>query len=296
MSTPEESEMDNIIFGKDNSNEMIPSPTVIPLENSAENSPVSPKAKSMVHPPPAMDDEEGGRQRSSSSQLFSMDKIKNGASNAGKLFGSTFSFVKQKSSAGWEQAKGSTPGTSISAGWQKAVAASSESMGKLKENEAYKKTSTIASAGWGKTSEIASAGWEKTKQGATVAKGNIAPTLELAKQGASAGLEKAKVLDSNLVYLVYGLHRQELLLPRKILGPPWKKPRKALLLDSKKQKLVQLVALMLSLTRRKNKQLYYKVYLCCPSFSSFSLGFDSSCTPTVPFGFLLFLKVPAAIS
>lgn len=58
------------------------------------------------------------------------------------------------------------------------MSVSSEGLGKLKDNEAYRKTTGIASAGWEKTSNVAAAGWEKTKQGASTASSSAKGTIE----------------------------------------------------------------------------------------------------------------------
>ncbi|CCI44814.1 unnamed protein product [Albugo candida] len=112
--------------------------------------------------------------RASLTNVIPMDKLKNGANNAGKLLGTTFTKVKEKSAGAYETAKNSNAGNKLSAGLNKAVSAGSETIGKLKETDTYKMSSNFASTQYERTTVAASA------------------TLEKARAGASVGLEMAK--------------------------------------------------------------------------------------------------------
>ena len=59
----------------------------------------------------------------------------------------------------------------LTSGIQKAVSVSTDTIGKMKDNQAFRKTS-----------DMASAGWEKTKQGANQAIDTIGPTMEKVKK------------------------------------------------------------------------------------------------------------------
>jgi hypothetical protein len=77
------------------------------------------------------------------------------------LFGSAFSKAKEKSSAALEQAKQSQAGATIASGFNKAVAAGSEQIAKVKETGAYKKSSAVASEQWERASVVGSVALEK---------------------------------------------------------------------------------------------------------------------------------------
>jgi hypothetical protein len=113
------------------------------------------------------EDPQGESDKKNSSSLFPMDKLKNGASTAGKLFGSTMSKVREKSAAGWEQAKQTKAGGALASGLNTASSKASETVGKIKETEAFKTTSVVAGSALGKAMAGAAAVGEKAKQGAS---------------------------------------------------------------------------------------------------------------------------------
>jgi hypothetical protein len=131
--------------------------------------------------------DEGGKtaRGSSISNVLPVDKLKNGASTATKVLGQTFSLFKEKSSAALETAKHSSAGSALADGLSRAAHASSEQMGKLKESDAYKKSSSFASSSYERTSVVASEALEKARASASVG-------LEKAKHGGSAAIETIK--------------------------------------------------------------------------------------------------------
>ncbi|OQR99733.1 histone demethylase [Achlya hypogyna] len=129
------------------------------------------------------DDEK--KNRGSLGYVLPVDKIKNGASTAGKLFGSAFESMKAKSSAAIEQAKQTKAGGAIASGVSTVSTKASETVGKIKDTDAYKASSSAASATLEKAKAGAAIGLEKAKHGAEFG-------LEKAKHGAEFGLEKAK--------------------------------------------------------------------------------------------------------
>lgn len=135
----------------------------------------------------ASDDGEGGKKArgSSISNVLPVDKLKNGASTATKVLGQTFSLLREKSSVALESAKHSSAGSALADGLQRAAHASSEQIGKLKESDAYKKSSSFASTSYERTSVVASEALEKARASATVG-------LEKAKHGGSAAYETIK--------------------------------------------------------------------------------------------------------
>nr|CCA17539.1 AlNc14C36G3204 [Albugo laibachii Nc14] len=122
--------------------------------------------------------------RASLTNVIPMDKLKNGANNAGKLLCTSLNKVKEKSAGAYETAKNSSAGNKFSAGLNKAVSAGSETFGKLKETDTYKMSSNFASTQYERTSVAASATLEKARAGASVG-------LEMAKSNANT--LKAKV-------------------------------------------------------------------------------------------------------
>lgn len=123
--------------------------------------------------------------RSSIANVLPVDKLKNGANTASKVFGSTFSMVKDKTSAAYETAKSSKAGTAIASGISTAAAAGSEQISKVKETDAYKKAASTASSAVEKTTVVASIAAEKAKATASVG-------LEKAKSGAQSGMDTIK--------------------------------------------------------------------------------------------------------
>jgi hypothetical protein len=136
------------------------------------------------------DSDEDGKEkkqnaRASIANVLPVDKLKNGASTATMVFGQGFTMFKEKSSAALEAAKSSNAGTAVAGGLNRAAAAGSEQIGKLKETEAYKKSSSFASTSLERTSVVASGALEKARASASVG-------LEKAKAGASTGFETIK--------------------------------------------------------------------------------------------------------
>uniref|UniRef100_K3WA98 Uncharacterized protein n=1 Tax=Globisporangium ultimum (strain ATCC 200006 / CBS 805.95 / DAOM BR144) TaxID=431595 RepID=K3WA98_GLOUD len=123
--------------------------------------------------------------RASIANVLPVDKLKNGASTATKVLGQGFTMFKEKSSAALEAAKTSNAGTAVAGGLNRAAAAGSEQIGKLKETEAYKKSSSFASTQLERTSVVASGALEKARASASTG-------LEKAKAGASTGFETLK--------------------------------------------------------------------------------------------------------
>lgn len=68
---------------------------------------------------------------------------------------------KEKSGAALEAAKSSNAGKTIAGGLSTAANASQEQYGKLKESDAFKKSSTLASGAYERTSVVASGALEK---------------------------------------------------------------------------------------------------------------------------------------
>ncbi|TYZ68698.1 hypothetical protein PybrP1_006631 [[Pythium] brassicae (nom. inval.)] len=130
-------------------------------------------------------DEKKPRRTSSIANVLPVDKLKNGASAAAGVLGQGFSMIKEKSSAALEAAKDSKAGTAVAGGLNRAAAASSEQIGKLKETDAYKKSSSFASTQLERTSVVASGALEKARASASVG-------LEKAKAGAHTGYETIK--------------------------------------------------------------------------------------------------------
>ncbi|EQC38634.1 hypothetical protein, variant [Saprolegnia diclina VS20] len=119
-------------------------------------------------------DDEKKNRTSSMGYVLPVDKLKNGASTAGKMFGSAFESMKAKSSAAIEQAKQTKAGGAIASGVNTVSSKASETVGKIKETDVFKTSSSVASGAL-----------EKAKAGAAIG-------LEKAKHGAEFGLEKAK--------------------------------------------------------------------------------------------------------
>ncbi|KAF0687907.1 Aste57867_20399 [Aphanomyces stellatus] len=133
----------------------------------------------------AKDDEpesEEKKNRTSLSNVLPIDKLKNGASNASKFLGSSFASLRENTAKGWEQAKQTKAGGALASGLSTASTAASIAASRVKESDAYKNTSSVAS----KTYENAKIGativYEKTKEGAEIG-------LEKAKQGATIAKE-----------------------------------------------------------------------------------------------------------
>ncbi|RLN91233.1 hypothetical protein BBJ28_00018017 [Nothophytophthora sp. Chile5] len=103
--------------------------------------------------------------RSSLSNVLPVDKLKNGANTASKYVLTAGMIVDgvEKGEDSWERrtAKSSNAGKTIAGGLSSAATASSEQYGKLKETEAYKKSSTLASGAYERTSVVASGALEK---------------------------------------------------------------------------------------------------------------------------------------
>lgn len=97
--------------------------------------------------------------RASLTNVIPVDRLKNGASTASNLIGSTYSKLKEKGNAGWQSAKSSQAGNTLSSGITKA----SEQLGKVKDTETYKKTTSLASSAYDKVKSNASAGFEKAR-------------------------------------------------------------------------------------------------------------------------------------
>ncbi|KAG7384095.1 hypothetical protein PHYBOEH_009652 [Phytophthora boehmeriae] len=123
--------------------------------------------------------------RSSLGNVLPVDKLKNGANTATKVLGQTFSMFKEKSAAALETAKASNAGKTIAGGLSTAATASQEQYGKLKETEAFKKSSTMASGAYERTSLVASGAYEKARAASSSG-------LEMAKHTAAAGIETIK--------------------------------------------------------------------------------------------------------
>ncbi|OWZ02798.1 hypothetical protein PHMEG_00025574 [Phytophthora megakarya] len=123
--------------------------------------------------------------RSSVSNVLPVDKLKNGANTASKVLGQTFTMFKERSSSALEAAKSSNAGKTIAGGLNSAATASQEQYGKLKETEAFKKSSTLASGAYERTSVVASGALEKARTASTAG-------LEMAKHTAAAGIEAVK--------------------------------------------------------------------------------------------------------
>ncbi|KAH7473976.1 hypothetical protein PRIC1_015108 [Phytophthora ramorum] len=123
--------------------------------------------------------------RSSVSNVLPVDKLKNGANTASKVLGQTFSMFKEKSGAALEAAKSSNAGKTIAGGLSSAATASQEQYGKLKETDAFKKSSTLASGAYERTSVVASGALEKARAASTTG-------LEMAKHTAADAMETIK--------------------------------------------------------------------------------------------------------
>jgi hypothetical protein len=78
-----------------------------------------------------------------------------------RVLGHTFSMFKEKSGAALEAAKASNAGKTIAGGLNSAASASHEQYGKLKETEAFKKSSALAGGAYERTSVVASGALEK---------------------------------------------------------------------------------------------------------------------------------------
>ncbi|KAK1931105.1 hypothetical protein P3T76_013294 [Phytophthora citrophthora] len=123
--------------------------------------------------------------RSSVNNVLPVDKLKNGANTASKVLGQTFSMFKEKSGAAYEAAKSSNAGKTIAGGLSSAATASQEQYGKLKETDAFKKSSELASGAYERTSVVASGALEKARSASTTG-------YEMAKHTAAAGIETIK--------------------------------------------------------------------------------------------------------
>ncbi|RMX68581.1 hypothetical protein DD238_004279 [Peronospora effusa] len=123
--------------------------------------------------------------RSSLNNVLPVDKLKNGANTASKVFNQTFSMFKEKSGAALEAAKASNAGKTIAGGLNIAATASQEQYGKLKGTDAYKKSSTLASGAYERTSLVASGALEKARAASSTG-------LEMAKSTAAASMETIK--------------------------------------------------------------------------------------------------------
>ncbi|CAI5734882.1 unnamed protein product [Hyaloperonospora brassicae] len=126
-----------------------------------------------------------GADRSSLNNVLPVDKLKNGATTASKVFGQTFSMFKEKSGAALEAAKSSNAGKTIAGGLSNAATASQEKYGKLKGTDAFKKSSTLASDAYERTSLVASGALEKARAASSSG-------LEMAKHTAAASIETIK--------------------------------------------------------------------------------------------------------
>ncbi|RHY24523.1 hypothetical protein DYB30_001401 [Aphanomyces astaci] len=142
------------------------------------------KSAAATHADELKDDEpdaEEKKPRTSLSNVFPVDKLKNGASNAGKFFGSTLTSLKENSAKGWENAKQTKAGGALASGLTTASVAASTTASRIKDTDAYKKTTTAAAQTFEKAKQGAEIGVEKVKQGAT-----------FAKDGAVQGIEKVR--------------------------------------------------------------------------------------------------------
>ncbi|RLN06846.1 hypothetical protein BBJ28_00009403 [Nothophytophthora sp. Chile5] len=104
--------------------------------------------------------------RSSLSNVLPVDKLKNGANTASKYVLTAGMIVDglEKGEDSWERPKSSNAGKTIAGGLSSAATASSEQYGKLKETEAFKKSSTLASGAYERTSVVASGALEKVRR------------------------------------------------------------------------------------------------------------------------------------
>jgi hypothetical protein len=170
-------DLDNLIFNEKKEEE---ASAVAPVESTGKDKDVA---------QPQGDDSDGDEKkpaaRTSIANVLPVDKLKNGASAAAGVLGQGFTMIKTKSSAALEAAKESKAGTAVAGGLNRAAAVSSEQIGKLKETDAYKKSSTFASTQLERTSVVASGALEKARASATVG-------LEKAKAGAHTGYETIK--------------------------------------------------------------------------------------------------------
>lgn len=80
-----------------------------------------------------------------------------------RLLGQGASILREKSTAAYGAAKESKAGSAVADGLNRAAAAGSEQIGKLKETEAYKKSSSFASTQLERTSVVASGALEAVR-------------------------------------------------------------------------------------------------------------------------------------
>ncbi|KAI9908476.1 hypothetical protein PsorP6_016415 [Peronosclerospora sorghi] len=131
--------------------------------------------------------------RTSLNNVLPVDKLKNGANTASKVLGQTISMFKEKSGAALEAAKASNAGKVIADGINNAANASQEQYGKLKESDAFKKSSNMASGAYERTSLVASGALEKVSPvDDMIARAASTSGLEKAKTTAAAGIETIK--------------------------------------------------------------------------------------------------------
>ncbi|ETW08804.1 hypothetical protein H310_01315 [Aphanomyces invadans] len=112
------------------------------------------------------------------SNVFPVDKLKNGATNATKFFGSTFNSLKENSVKGWENAKQTKAGGALASGLTTASVAASTTASRIKDTDAYKITTSAAAQTFEKAKHGAEIGVEKVKQGATLAKEGAVQSIE----------------------------------------------------------------------------------------------------------------------
>ncbi|CAK4077700.1 unnamed protein product [Aphanomyces euteiches] len=132
------------------------------------------------------------KSRTSISNLLPVDKLKNGATNASKFLGSTFATLKENSAKSWEQAKQTKAGGALASGLSTASSAASVTAARIKESDAYKNTSSVASKTLENAKIGASIGLEKAKHGAEIVSERAKQGAQLAKEGAVHSMEKVR--------------------------------------------------------------------------------------------------------
>jgi hypothetical protein len=190
--TDDDKDLENLIFNSD-TKELEPEKPLQEEDKDELNEPVE-KEKAVPMEMQDSDSDENdvsskstakGADRSSLNNVLPVDKLKNGATTASKVFGQTFSMFKEKSGAALEAAKSSNAGKTIAGGLSNAATASQEKYGKLKGTDAFKKSSTMASDAYERTSLVASGALEKARAASSSG-------LEMAKHTAAASIETIK--------------------------------------------------------------------------------------------------------
>uniref|UniRef100_M4BIF8 Uncharacterized protein n=1 Tax=Hyaloperonospora arabidopsidis (strain Emoy2) TaxID=559515 RepID=M4BIF8_HYAAE len=190
--TDDDKDLENLIFNSD-TKELEPEKLLQEEDKDELNEPVQKeKAVSMQMQDSDSDENDAttqstakGADRSSLNNVLPVDKLKNGATTASKVFGQTFSMFKEKSGAALEAAKASNAGKTIAGGLSNAATAGQEKYGKLKGTDAFKKSSTMASDAYERTSLVASGALEKARAASSSG-------LEMAKHTAAASIETIK--------------------------------------------------------------------------------------------------------